>query len=728
MKKAIAIIAVLIGAIVAAQINSVRSPLVLSNGVLSHGDADGQAHVPKTYSVGSGYVLTTHGYSGDAFWAPLTGVSVSSVFGRSGAVTAQTGDYTASQVGAEPSLGNPTVSGYVLSSTTTGTRYWAASGTGNVLATKLVGFSSGPNSSISAADSILSGFAKTQGQIDGLGSRFQPLENQRLSATNSPTFAGLTINNAGWINPTVTTTGAGTTGAGWGVATPAQSWAFQVRRDGLSGSPANAWVIQDNTANVVRIWGTGTQTTVKTALAVDGAISESGTYLASKYLGISGNALTASRWNSPITIAQNQDVSWSVSVDGSSTVSSPATVVGLRGVGLPSPTTGNLRYNGANFIWDGTNYAQTGTTATFSSLKVSGLPQYTIPRVTDGAGTFGTSSLTDDGGVVRSSKPVHQEAVGSDVAGGGAHIGVFADPTSFKGGFIQRSAADNLDVWVGNVGASNWLRAARFGADQSTTLYGPLAGTSAGFSGAVSTGGTIRQDAAGNGSMGNLWANQVRFRRAGYADSTYFHTVANNTNGDLLFQRYTPAFQATDLNIDVNGDMTIANNVNMVAGWLNTHGAIYVNGSLQTSGITVSGSSIFANSTTSFDGVGFTANTGFQFDSSVVATGSITASGELSVTGKFKPHAYVCNTANCTLPYVEPGEERLILFDRSTVSLNTYPSQSADARDQNGVVVHTPQNSNFWQGPTNPFGFGSTYFVNAAHLIGVTTTKAQLIY
>lgn len=102
----------------------------------------------------------------------------------------------------------------------------------------------------------------------------------------------------------------------------------------------------------------------------------------------------------------------------------------------------------------------------------------------------------------------------------------------------SRSAADNLDVWVGNVGASNWLRAARFGTDQSTTLYGPLAGTSAGFSGAVSTGGTIRQDAAGNGSMGNLWANQVRFRRAGYADSTYFHTVVNNTNGDLLFQRY----------------------------------------------------------------------------------------------------------------------------------------------------------------------------------------------
>jgi hypothetical protein len=727
MKKAIAILAVFIGSIVAAQINSVRSPLVLSNGVLSHGDADGQDHVPKTYGVGSGYVLTTHGLSGDAFWAPLSGVSVSSVFGRSGAVTAQTGDYTAAQVGAEPSLGNPTVSGYVLSSTTTGTRYWAASGTGNVLATKLVGFSSGPNSSISAADSILSGFAKTQGQIDGLGSRFQPLENQRLSTSYSPTFAGLTLVNSSWEQPIARTT-SGTAGAGWQIEDPSQKWSFQIRQDGLSGSTAHSWSIDDITANVLRVWGNATRTVFKTEVNVDGAISEGGTYLSSKYLGISGNALTASRWNSPITIAQNQDVSWSVSVDGSSTVTSPATVVGLRGVGIPSPTTGNLRYNGANFIWDGTNYAQTGTTATFSSLKVSGLPQYTIPRVTDGAGTFGTSSITDDGGVVRSSKPVHQEAVGSDVAGGGAHVGVFADPTSYKGGFLQRSAADNLDVWVGNVGASNWLRAARFGTDQSTTLYGPLTGTSASLSGSISTGGTIRQDAAGNGSMGNLWTDQVRFRRAGYADSTYFHTVVNNTNGDLLFQRYTPAFQATDLNIDVNGDMTIANNVNMVAGWLNTHGAIYVNGSLQTSGITVSGSSVFANSTTSFDGVGFVTHTGFQFDSSVVATGSVTASGSLSVTGKFKPHAYVCNTANCTLPYVEPGEERLIIFDRSTVSLNTYPTQSVDARDQNGIVIHTPQNSNFWQGPANPFGFGSTYSVNAAHLIGVSSSIAQLIY
>src|SRR5262249_24845274 len=35
------------------------------------------------------------------------GGGVPSVFGRSGAVTAQSGDYTAPQVGAEPALGNP---------------------------------------------------------------------------------------------------------------------------------------------------------------------------------------------------------------------------------------------------------------------------------------------------------------------------------------------------------------------------------------------------------------------------------------------------------------------------------------------------------------------------------------------------------------------------------------------------------------------------------------------
>ena len=57
-------------------------------------------------------------------WITPPSAPVSSVFGRTGAVGAQAGDYTAAQVGAEPALGNPSIDGYVLSSTTTGTRSW----------------------------------------------------------------------------------------------------------------------------------------------------------------------------------------------------------------------------------------------------------------------------------------------------------------------------------------------------------------------------------------------------------------------------------------------------------------------------------------------------------------------------------------------------------------------------------------------------------------------------
>ena len=58
----------LLAALVGAQtINSVRTPLQLSGGVLSHGSADGQIHVPKSYGVASGDCLLTNGFSGDAY-------------------------------------------------------------------------------------------------------------------------------------------------------------------------------------------------------------------------------------------------------------------------------------------------------------------------------------------------------------------------------------------------------------------------------------------------------------------------------------------------------------------------------------------------------------------------------------------------------------------------------------------------------------------------------------
>ena len=89
-----------------------------------------------TGAPGSSVIMSNSGTSGAAvlnFTIPqgLTGNTgapggVTTIFGRNGVVVAASGDYTAAQVGAEAALGNPSVSGYLLSSTTAGVRSWIA--------------------------------------------------------------------------------------------------------------------------------------------------------------------------------------------------------------------------------------------------------------------------------------------------------------------------------------------------------------------------------------------------------------------------------------------------------------------------------------------------------------------------------------------------------------------------------------------------------------------------
>jgi hypothetical protein len=378
----------------------------------------GTGVISATGGGGGGYVLPVATASvlggvkdGAGVSVDLSGVlsaDVRSVFGRTGAITAQSGDYTASQVGAEPTLSNPPVTGYVLASTTGGVRSWVQQfASADVLATVLAGFVSGGDTALNSGNTVLVGLQNLQGQISALSTHYQPLENQRLSTTNSPTFAGLTLVNASWEQPIARTT-SGTAGAGWQIEDPAQKWSFQIRQDGLSGSTAHSWSIDDITANTLRVWGNATRTVFKTEVNVDGQISEGGTYLASKYLGILSNAVSASKWNSPITISASLDLSYiTPSIDGSGSVTAAATVVGLRGHGLPAPTTeGNLRWNGSALLWDGASYAANGGAASFSSLKLPSLAQNVIPKIVDPFGTFGASAVTEDGAYVISALPV----------------------------------------------------------------------------------------------------------------------------------------------------------------------------------------------------------------------------------------------------------------------------------------------------------------------------------
>ena len=75
-----------------------RAPIIIRGDEITHLDADGYKHLPRAASLPDGKILAISGGA----WRPsdLSGVSVSSVFGRTGAVAAQTGDYTAEQVGA----------------------------------------------------------------------------------------------------------------------------------------------------------------------------------------------------------------------------------------------------------------------------------------------------------------------------------------------------------------------------------------------------------------------------------------------------------------------------------------------------------------------------------------------------------------------------------------------------------------------------------------------------
>lgn len=59
---------------------------------IGHSDADGFRHLPKIAGVGAAYVLQSDG-SGGSFWGPVSGASVASVFGRTGAVLADAADY-----------------------------------------------------------------------------------------------------------------------------------------------------------------------------------------------------------------------------------------------------------------------------------------------------------------------------------------------------------------------------------------------------------------------------------------------------------------------------------------------------------------------------------------------------------------------------------------------------------------------------------------------------------
>lgn len=148
-----------------------RAPIIIRGDEITHLDADGYKHLPRAASLPDGKILASSGGA----WRPsdLSGVSVSSVFGRTGAVAAQTGDYTAEQVGAEPAL----PSGGTIDDYLTGEKSWANLAAA-VRSAVLTGLSTASSAVVAATDSILVAIGKLQAQV-----------SLRLMAAN-PNFTG----------------------------------------------------------------------------------------------------------------------------------------------------------------------------------------------------------------------------------------------------------------------------------------------------------------------------------------------------------------------------------------------------------------------------------------------------------------------------------------------------------------------------------------------------------
>lgn len=232
----------------------------------------------------SGQVLSTNG-AGVLSWITPSGGGATSVFGRSGVVTATAGDYTGAQI-------TNTAAGNIAATTTQAAineldteKQSIATFAADVRAVVLTGVDLTTNAVITATDSVLSAFGKLQKQIIDLDSNVTT-----LSAANSNK---LSKNTPDSITSTVTVSGAGD------IVVPAPAGLTSVVNksyvDNLVATGSNQWI---GTTDIYRAGGkVGIGTTspsfpldVKSSSSATTAIFES-TNVAS-VIGFSDSATT----------------------------------------------------------------------------------------------------------------------------------------------------------------------------------------------------------------------------------------------------------------------------------------------------------------------------------------------------------------------------------------------------------------------------------------------------
>jgi hypothetical protein len=178
------IITISSGAITVAQASTtaygvveIGSGINVASGVISHPTGDGNLHVPATSTTNNLKVLKSGATAGSAAWgsvaySELTGtptafnpiIATTSTLGGVivGSNISVTAGGTISIANYEPILGNPGVSGYILSSNTTGTRMWIPQYTLPIATSSVLGgVMAGTNISISGTGVISSTYSYT---------------------------------------------------------------------------------------------------------------------------------------------------------------------------------------------------------------------------------------------------------------------------------------------------------------------------------------------------------------------------------------------------------------------------------------------------------------------------------------------------------------------------------------------------------------------------------------
>jgi hypothetical protein len=97
-----------------------------------------------------------------------------------------------------------------------------------------------------------------------------------------------------------------------------------------------------------------------------------------------------------------------------------------------------------------------------------------------------------------------------------------------------------------------------------------------------------------------------------------------------------------------------------------------------------------------------------------------------TISGTFKPRSIVVTSSTYTLPTVAVGEQILLIFDASAVTVSTGGSQGVDYRNASGAYEYAYSGASTVIA-ASAFGTATTR-ISAATLIGVNSTRARLVF